>query len=75
MVKVITIMDDVYTELYRLKRSKGMSFSEVLRFVLKERSRESNNIINLAGSVREEDIDIVTAEKIKRGVFSRRRYV
>lgn len=75
MVKVITIMDDVYTELYRLKRAKGMSFTKVLRFLLKERSREGRNIINLAGSVNEEDIDAPTAERIKKGVFGRKRYV
>ena len=37
MVRVITIMDDVYAELYRIKRAKGMSFSEVLRYLVKER--------------------------------------
>ena len=64
MVKVITIMDDVYTELDRLKRSKGMSFSQVLRFLLKER-RGGGTIINLAGSIEERDI--------KRGVMQRIR--
>jgi predicted CopG family antitoxin len=65
MVKVITIMDDVYTELYRLKRSKGMSFSEVLRFLLKER-RGEGTIINLAGSIDEKDIRRGAIEKIRR---------
>ncbi len=65
MVKVITIMDDVYAELYRLKRSKGMSFSEVLRFLLKER-RGEGTIINLAGSIDEKDIRRGAIEKIRR---------
>ena len=64
MVKVITIMDDVYADLHRLKTSKGMSFSEVFRFLLKERRGESR-IINLAGSIEEKDI--------KRGVMQRIR--
>ena len=65
MVKVITIMDDVYAELYRLKRSKGMSFSEVLRFLLKER-RNERTIINLAGSVDAKDINRGVMERIRR---------
>ena len=30
MVKVITIMDDVYSELYRLKKSKDIAFQALL---------------------------------------------
>lgn len=66
MVKVITIMDDVYADLYRLKKSKGMSFSEILRFLLNERKREGTSIISLAGSIGDEDIDHRAVEKIKR---------
>ena len=65
MVRVITIMDDVYAELHRLKRSKGMSFSEVLRFLLKER-RGERTIINLAGSIEEKDIKRGVMERIRR---------
>ncbi|MGV8085897.1 MAG: antitoxin VapB family protein [Candidatus Bilamarchaeum sp.] len=69
MVKVITIMDDVYAELYRLKRSKGMSFSEVFRYLLSERSKgESKNLINFAGSVTDEDINHRAVERIAKGV-------
>jgi predicted CopG family antitoxin len=70
MVKVITIMDDVYAELYRLKKSRGMSFSEVLRYMLKERSREEKNIISLAGSLGSEDFDKRAAEKIKKDSYA-----
>lgn len=66
VVKVITIMDDVYADLYRLKKSKGMSFSEIFRYLLKERAREGRNIISLAGSVSEDDFDRRTAEKIRK---------
>ncbi|MEW6036089.1 MAG: antitoxin VapB family protein [Candidatus Micrarchaeota archaeon] len=65
MVKVITIMDDVYADLYKLKKSKNMSFSELFRHLLKER-RESGSIISLAGSIGEQDINRRAVEKIKR---------
>ena len=67
MVRVITIMDDVYAELYRLKRSKDMSFSEAIRYLLKEQSKEGKSIINLAGSISEMDIDRRAVGLIKRG--------
>lgn len=71
MVKVITIMDDVYAELYRLKKSKAMSFSEILRYLLKEK-KEGSNIISLAGSVDEMDINHREFERIKRGMVLNR---
>ncbi len=66
MVKVITIMDDVYADLYRLKKSKGMSFSEVLRFLVNERKAEGSSIISLAGSIGDEDINHRAVERIKK---------
>ena len=75
MVKVITIMDDVYAELYRIKRSKGMSFSQVLRHLMEERDKEERNILSLAGSLNEGDVDRKTMEGIKRGTEEWRRYV
>jgi predicted CopG family antitoxin len=66
MVKVITIMDDVYADLYRLKKSKGMSFSEVLRFLVNERKSEGTSIISLAGSIGEDDINHRAVEKMKK---------
>ncbi len=66
MVKVITIMDDIYADLYQLKRSKDMSFSEVLRYLLKQRRDEGRNIIALAGSINEMDVDRRAMEKVRR---------
>jgi len=66
MVKVITIMDDVYAELYRLKRSKGMSFSEVFRYLLKERNKEGKQILSFAGSIGSEDIDRRAVDRMRR---------
>jgi len=66
MVKVITIMDDVYAELYRLKTSKNMSFSEVMRFLLKQQRDEGRNLINLAGSITEFDVDRHAMEKMRK---------
>ena len=69
MVRVITIMDDVYEDLRRLKSSKNMSFSEVLRFLMKERRNESS-IIGLAGSIDDDDIHRRPADRIRRGEYS-----
>ncbi|MDD5339754.1 MAG: antitoxin VapB family protein [Candidatus ainarchaeum sp.] len=66
MVKVITIMDDIYAELYQLKRSKNMSFSEILRYLVKQRRDENRNIIALAGSINEMDVDRRAMEKVRR---------
>ncbi len=67
MVKVITIMDDVYSELYKLKRSKGMSFSGILRHLLSEKGDDKSSIIDLAGSVTDTDINLRAVEKIRKG--------
>ena len=75
MVKVITIMDDVYAELYRLKRSKDMSFTEILRYLIEEREKEDKNIMSLAGSIEESDVDRKAMEGIKRGTEEWRKYV
>ncbi|MBU0527611.1 MAG: antitoxin VapB family protein [Candidatus Micrarchaeota archaeon] len=69
MVRVITIMDDVYDELKRLKSSKDMSFSQVLRFLLKERKQEST-IISLAGSIEDKDIARREVNRIKREEYN-----
>ena len=66
MVKVITIMDDVYSDLYKLKKAKDMSFSELFRFLLKERRDTGGSIIRLAGSVRDEDIDARAVDRIRK---------
>lgn len=65
MVKVITIMDDVYKELYRLKRSKNMSFTEVLRMMLSQRQQQGKDLIGLAGSLEDSDIDRRTLYRLR----------
>ncbi len=65
MVKVITIMDDVYAELYQLKKAKGMSFSEVLRYLLNQKGERGRSILALGGSVTEFDVDKKKMERIK----------
>ncbi len=67
MVRVITIMDDVYADLYKLKTSKAMSFSELFRYLLSERGRESRSVISLAGSIGDTDIDHKAVNMIRRG--------
>lgn len=66
MVKVITIMDDVYAELYRLKKAKGLSFSGALRYLLKERRKEGKHILSFAGSIGGSDIDRRMADKVRK---------
>jgi predicted CopG family antitoxin len=74
MVRVITIMDDVYTELYRLKRTKNMSFSEILRFLLQERERENKNMMAFAGSVSVDDIDVRALSAMKKSMQAIERH-
>ena len=66
MVKVITIMDDVYSELYKVKKSKGLSFSGAIRYLLKEKSDEGKQIMSFAGSIGGNDVDRRTMEKVGR---------
>lgn len=73
MVKVITIMDDVYSELFKLKRTKGLSFSGAIRLLLKENQKEKKNILSFAGSINEDDIDRRAMENAKRGMQEWRR--
>ncbi|MDO8553805.1 MAG: antitoxin VapB family protein [Candidatus Micrarchaeota archaeon] len=67
MVKVITIMDDAYADLYRLKKAKDMSFTEIIRFLIQEREKEGRNILTFAGSVSEADIHKRTLDNIRKG--------
>jgi len=65
MVRVITIRDDVYNELSRLKKSRNMSFSQIIEYLIKEKEGKTKNIISLAGSLNKEDIEKRVIEKTK----------
>ena len=69
MVRVITIMDDAYEDLKRLKESKNMSFSQAIRYLLSERKQEST-IISLAGTIEDKDIHRRQANRIRRGEYN-----
>jgi len=69
MVRVITIMDDVYVELNRLKKAKGMSFSEVIRFLLHEKQENERQLKVFAGTISNEDLDRKTIMKMTGKVF------
>lgn len=69
MVRVITIMDDVYVELNRLKKSKGMSFSEAIRYLLHERQENEKQLKMFAGAIKEDDIDKKALIKMSNRVF------
>lgn len=74
-MKVITIMDDAYAELYRIKKAKGMSFTQAIRYLIKEQEKESRNIMSFAGAVDEVDISKRTLENIKKGRVSEWRRI
>ena len=58
MVKVITIMDEVYAELYALKMKKGMSFTKAIRYLLDtETPKENRSLMEFAGSIESENLD------------------
>jgi predicted CopG family antitoxin len=59
MVKVITIKDEIYDELKRLKDAKDMSFSEVISYLLRvERERMGRRVelSSLKGSLTRDEI-------------------
>ncbi|MFA5050231.1 MAG: antitoxin VapB family protein [Candidatus Micrarchaeia archaeon] len=66
MVRVITIRDDVYADLYRLKKSKDMSFSQIIEYLIKEREGKTKDVISFAGSIDKEDIDRKAREKVRQ---------
>ncbi|WP_083965022.1 antitoxin VapB family protein [Thermococcus sp. PK] len=53
MVKTITISDDVYNELLRIKGKK--SFSELLRELLREKKGNSEALKRICGILNEEE--------------------
>jgi len=55
MVKTITIADDVYRELVKIKGSR--SFSEVIRELLKARKGNSEVLIKMFSVISEEEAD------------------
>lgn len=68
MVKVITIMDDVYAELNRMKQEKGVSFSVLFRDMLNEREKK-RDIMSFASTIPDFEIDkhaIEVARKTSR---------
>jgi predicted CopG family antitoxin len=65
MVKVITIMDDVYAELNRMKSERNMSFSELFRDMLAEREKK-RDIMSFANSVPDFEIDKHTIDVARK---------
>ncbi len=59
MVKVITIKDDVYERLRKIKNRKNMSFSNILDLLITtyESKNSKQEIEQLAGSIKERDIN------------------
>ncbi|WP_290596982.1 MULTISPECIES: antitoxin VapB family protein [unclassified Archaeoglobus] len=53
MVKTVTIADDVYEELVRIKGNR--SFSEVIRELLKSRKGNTDALVKIFGVLSEEE--------------------
>lgn len=71
MVKVITIRDDVYASLFKIKRAKGMSFSEVLEYLVtidRQRKGKRTDMLALAGTVSDDEVDRRLFDRIRRGL-------
>jgi predicted CopG family antitoxin len=57
MVRVITIRDDVYDQLSELKKKNGMSFSEAIDYLLKEKNVRRLGLLEYAGIIEDSDIE------------------
>ncbi len=66
MVRVITIADDVYEELKEMKESRNMSFSQILRYLLKE-VKSNPGLLRLAGSLDDKKLAKRNYKRIKEG--------
>ena len=68
MVRVITIRDDVYIKLDKLKKSKGMSFSEAIDYLISvlQEKRTDLSIMEFAGILGPRDVDEKHLATLKR---------
>ena len=68
MAKVLTIKDDIYKRLKKLKKREGMSFSEVINFLLNfyESHRESSSIAAYAGALKNKAIYMSRLRRLRR---------
>ncbi len=69
MVKVITIRDDVYEELSALKRSKNMSFSQVIEYLLRverEGTLKRAELSALKGSLVGSEVKYYLLKRLRR---------
>lgn len=48
MTKLVSLSEDVYEELVRIKKREGKSFSEVIRDLLRYRYADINRIVELS---------------------------
>lgn len=72
MVKVITIRDDIYAGLYKLKRKWGTSFSKTIEALLKEREAKSRNIFSFTGKI--SPVDITKKKKFEDDFYGKDMY-
>lgn len=70
MTKVISISDNAYESLKKLKANR--SFSEIIIEITKEKN--ANNIMKFAGLLSKEDAERIKKEIYKERKFSSRRF-
>ncbi len=68
MAKVITIKDEVYERLNKLKKREAMSFSEVINFLLNfyESHRESTGLLSYAGALKNKAVNMTRLRRLRR---------
>jgi macrodomain Ter protein organizer (MatP/YcbG family) len=68
MHKVLTIRDDVYTRLKKVKRRLGLSFSQVIEYLLNiyDSQGARNKILSLKGSLKVSSIDAKALARVYR---------
>ena len=69
MPKVITIRDDVYQRLAKIKRMRGESFSQTIEYLLNvaEKSEKAKGIYNLEGILIEGYINKRRLRRLEHG--------
>ncbi len=71
MVKVITIRDDVYKALLKLKKKDGLSFSQIIEKLIEEHDKRKGNKFNmllLAGSLKASKVKMRKIKKMRKGL-------
>ncbi|MEK6982776.1 MAG: antitoxin VapB family protein [Candidatus Micrarchaeota archaeon] len=70
MVHVITIDDESYSELFKVKRQNDCSFSKAIKHLIAQNKKVKTNVLAFAGSVNESDIDMRSIDSMEKSMQS-----